>query len=57
MHFKADIYTPRKKKFSEKKEKKSFLPTYPNFFQDVTWTTHILLFGETKMSQGELAQW
>ena len=26
------------------KEKKRF-PTYPNFFQAVTWTTHIFLFG------------
>ena len=38
------IYALREKKVFNKK-KKSFLPTYANFFQAVTWTTHIFLFG------------
>ena len=29
------------------KKKKSFLPTYHNLFQAVTWTTHIFFIGLT----------
>ena len=46
VHSKVDICSPRKKS-SRKKKRKSFLPTNPNFFQVVTWTTHIFLFGLT----------
>ena len=38
------IYAFREKKV---KKKKDFQPTYPNFIQAVTWTTHIFSFGLT----------
>ena len=39
---------PSRSEYIKKKsfrKKKKFLPTYPNNFQDVTWTTYIFLFG------------
>ena len=43
-HFQAGLNIPSKKVF-----KKSKQPTYPNFVQDVTGTTHIFLFGQNSI--------
>ena len=37
--------------YSKKKLKNSFLPSYSYFFQGVTWTTHICLFGLSNISK------
>ena len=39
----TQVWIVQEKKFSKKKKDPTYLPTL--FFQGVTWTTHIFLFG------------
>ena len=49
MHFQAGLNIPRRKVF-KKKKKNSILSNYPIFFfQGLTWTTHIFLFGLSEL--------